>query len=60
MQAFNEMDRKAMLDVADAYDPAIPAVENEEYVRRVREIRGPWQEELGREMKEILRQSKAS
>lgn len=52
--AFNEMDRKAMLEVADAYDPAIPPSDNEAYVARVREIRGPWQEALGKEMKEIL------
>ena len=51
------MDRRAMLEVADAYDPAIPAEDNAEYVRRVREIRGPWQEELGRQMKDILARS---
>ncbi len=55
VDAFNEMDRKAMLEVADAYDPAIPVVDNEEYVARVREIRGPWQEDLGKQMAEILR-----
>ncbi|MEM6384825.1 MAG: cation:proton antiporter [Pseudomonadota bacterium] len=54
VNAFNEMDRKAMLEVADAYDPAIPAADNEAYVARVREIRGPWQEQLGEEMREIL------
>ena len=42
-----------MLEVADAYDPAIPAAENEAYVARVREIRGPWQEELAEMMKDI-------
>lgn len=54
VDAFNEMDRKAMLEVADAYDPNIPASDNEAYVTRVREIRGPWQEQLGKEMREIL------
>ncbi len=54
VEAFNEMDRKAMLEVADAYDPAIPAADNEAYVARVREIRGPWQETLGQQMKDIL------
>ncbi len=54
VEAFNEMDRKAMLEVAGAYDPAIPAADNEAYVARVREIRGPWQDELGEEMKQIL------
>ncbi|MEM8802883.1 MAG: cation:proton antiporter, partial [Pseudomonadota bacterium] len=55
VEAFNEMDRRAMLEVADVYDPAIPATENEEYVRRVREIRDTWQVELGEEMNEIRR-----
>ncbi len=54
VEAFNEMDRKAMLEVADAYDPAIPPADNEAYVARVREIRGPWQEDLGKQMKDIL------
>ena len=53
--AFNEMDRRAMIDVADVYDPAIPATENAAYVARVREIRGPWQDELGKKMQEIIR-----
>ena len=57
VEAFNEMDRRAMLEVADAYDPAIPPEDNPEYVRRVREIRGPWQDELGQQMKDILARS---
>jgi CPA2 family monovalent cation:H+ antiporter-2 len=57
VEAFNEMDRRAMLEVADAYDPAIPAAQNPAYVARVREIRGPWQDELGRHMAEILKRS---
>ncbi|MEM9426045.1 MAG: cation:proton antiporter [Pseudomonadota bacterium] len=55
VEAFNEMDRKAMLEVADAYDPAIPASENEAYVARVREIRGPWQDALSAEIRDILK-----
>ena len=51
---FNEMDRRAMLAVADAYDPTIPPAENEDYVARVKEIRGPWQDELNKKMMEIL------
>ena len=54
VDAFNQMDRRAMLEVADAYDPNIPPSENEAYVARVREIRGPWQEQLGKQMREIL------
>ena len=55
VDAFNTMDRRAMMEVADLYDPAIPPTENAPYVARVREIRGPWQDELGKEMREILR-----
>ena len=54
VEAFNDMDRRAMLEVADLYDPAIPAMENEPYVARVREIRGPWHDEMSKEMKKIL------
>ena len=57
VEAFNDMDRRAMLEVADLYDPAIPPTENEAYVARVREIRGPWQDALGKKMQEILRSS---
>ncbi len=55
VEAFNTMDRRAMIDVADLYDPAIPPSENAPYVARIHEIRGPWQVELGKEMREILR-----
>ena len=55
--AFNDMDRRSMLEVADLYDPAIPPTENEPYVARVKEIRGPWQDQLGKQMKEILRRT---
>ena len=55
VEAFNDMDRRAMIDVADLYDPTIPPTENEPYVARIKEIRGPWQEELGQQMKDILR-----
>ena len=55
VDAFNDMDRRSMLEVADLYDPAIPPSENEAYVARVREIRGPWQDELGQRMAKILK-----
>ena len=54
VDAFNELDRRAMIEVADLYDPAIPSHENEPYVARVREIRGPWHDELAEKMKDIL------
>ena len=51
--AFNAMDRRAMVRVADAFDVNVPITENEAYIARVREILGPWQAELGKEMDAI-------
>ena len=50
VDAFDAMDRQSMIDLADAYDPAIPPTENKTYIDAVKEIRGPRAEELGREM----------
>ncbi|MCV6592629.1 MAG: cation:proton antiporter [Silicimonas sp.] len=55
VEAFNVMDRRSMLEVADAYDPAIPPMDNEAYVAAVREIREVWHEDLSEEMRKILR-----
>ena len=51
--AFNQMDRRAMVRVADAFDVNLPITENDAYIARVREILGPWQAELGKEMDAI-------
>jgi monovalent cation:H+ antiporter-2, CPA2 family len=51
--AYDKMDRRAMIEVADAYIPGVPTMENKEYIERVREVVGPWQDELGKEMAEI-------
>lgn len=51
--AFNAMDQRAMIHVADVFDLNLPAIENPAYVAAVKDIRGPWQEELGREMRAI-------
>ncbi|QMU59545.1 MAG: potassium transporter [Boseongicola sp.] len=51
--AFDRMDRKSMIEVADVYDLEIPPTENEAYIARVQEIRGPWQDQLGKEMSDI-------
>lgn len=58
LQAFNDMDRQGMLDVADAYDPDIPSMENQAYIDRVREIAGPRSKILMEEMQEIRSRSK--
>ena len=46
VDAFDDMDRRSMVEVAGAYDLEIPPVENEAYINAVKEIRGTWQEEL--------------
>ncbi|MDJ1009131.1 MAG: cation:proton antiporter [Paracoccaceae bacterium] len=52
-EAYVAMDRRAMIEVADVYDLNVPAVENEAYVARIREVLGPWTEELNAEMNAI-------
>jgi CPA2 family monovalent cation:H+ antiporter-2 len=54
VDAFSAMDRRSMVEVADAYDLNIPPLENEAYIERVKEVLGPWQDELHKEMMEIL------
>ena len=54
VEAFNQVDRRSMVELADAYDPAIPVMENEAYITRVREILGPREAELQEEMSRIL------
>ena len=51
--AFNDVDRKGMVEVADAYDPEIPTTENQAYIDRVLETAGVRLEELSRRMDEI-------
>ncbi|UZD91198.1 cation:proton antiporter [Cognatishimia activa] len=54
VDAFNELDRRSMLALANEYDPAIPAMENEDYMNAVREMQGDWQAELETKMKGIM------
>ena len=51
--AFQDMDRKAMVAVADTYDLTIPPTENQAYLDRIQEIMGPWNEELNLKMRAI-------
>jgi CPA2 family monovalent cation:H+ antiporter-2 len=51
--AFDEMDRKAMVQVAGSYIPGIVPTENAAYMEAVQEVRGTWQEELSKEMTAI-------
>ena len=57
VDAFNDMDRRSMIEVADLYDPAIPPTENEPYMARIKEIRSTWVAELNQDMQKILRES---
>ena len=47
---FDEMDRRAMIEVAPLFDPDIPTHENEAYVKKVLEIRDAWESELAEKM----------
>jgi CPA2 family monovalent cation:H+ antiporter-2 len=43
---FDETNRRAMIEVADAYDVNIPAYENEAYIQKVRSVIETWDTEL--------------
>ena len=59
-EAFRRMDRKAMLDVADKYDPSIPAMENEEFIQSILANLDVWQGELSEEMEQIQKGEQSS
>ncbi|MEM1265018.1 MAG: monovalent cation:proton antiporter-2 (CPA2) family protein [Pseudomonadota bacterium] len=48
--AFSARDRQSLIEVADLYDPSVPAHQNEPYVAKVREMMETWEEELRGEM----------
>ena len=53
-QEFDEMDRRAMVEVAPSFSLDIPATENQPYIDKVKEIRGPWTDKLRDRMLEIM------
>ncbi|MDA5093590.1 monovalent cation:proton antiporter-2 (CPA2) family protein [Aliiroseovarius sp. KMU-50] len=53
VDAFNDMDRKTMLELADLYDINIPPQENEPYVARVRDMQSEWETELRGNMEAV-------
>ena len=59
-EAFNEMDRKSMLALAEHYDPDVPTMENEKYIAKVREMQEDWQADLKRQIDTILSRSGAA
>ena len=56
---FNDLDRQLMVSMAEHYDPAIPAFENEAYVARIRDNRGTWEAELAVKMEVIMAETGA-
>ncbi|GAA4038306.1 cation:proton antiporter domain-containing protein [Parerythrobacter jejuensis] len=56
--AFEEMDRSSMIQVADVYKIDVPAWENEELVAKVREMRTEWDPKLRDMMDAIIKRGK--
>lgn len=57
--AFQELDRRAMLNAAEHYDPAVPAMENEAYLASVNNMRAEWEAELAERTMAIMAEPKA-
>jgi CPA2 family monovalent cation:H+ antiporter-2 len=51
---YNAMDRRAMIEVAGAYDVNIPAHENDAYIAKIREMMVDWQPELEQRVKDAM------
>ena len=56
--AFQEMDRSSMREVADLYDADIPAWENEPLIERVKELRAKWDPVLREQMDDIIKRGR--
>ncbi|MFN2100667.1 cation:proton antiporter [Altererythrobacter sp. MF3-039] len=56
--AFEEMDRRAMREVAEHYDLDIPFDENQPLINKVRELRAEWDPVLREQMDEILKRGR--
>jgi len=59
-EAFNEMDRKAMVAAAEHHQPGVPITENDAFVKAVIELRDDWEAELDAKMKAILKEGAKS
>ena len=53
VEAFEDMDRSSMREVADAYRLDIPAYENEELLAKIRELKAEWDPKLRDAMDDI-------
>jgi CPA2 family monovalent cation:H+ antiporter-2 len=58
VEVFSEMDRETMIMMAEHYDPAIPATENEAYMTNIRARLDEWQDELGSRIGAIMDEGK--
>ena len=58
VEAFEEMDRTSMREVADAYRLDIPPYENEELLAKIRELKAEWDPKLRDAMDEIAGRGK--
>ncbi len=55
---FNDMDRQAMIEVADAYDVTIAPHENEAYLNKVKDLVSTWEPELNQRIQSIMQTKK--
>ncbi|MFT5930214.1 MAG: CPA2 family monovalent cation:H+ antiporter-2 [Oceanospirillaceae bacterium] len=55
---FNDIDRQGMTAMAEHYDPAIPAFENEAYVASIKQFRNSWGADLTARMETIMAEKK--
>ena len=55
-KAFDEVDRQAMLEAAEAYDNDIPPEENEAYIAKIKALRETWIPQLEARMRAILKE----
>ncbi len=56
--AFEEMDRSSMREVADLHDVNIPAWENEPLIEKVKELRAEWDPILRAQMDDIMKRGR--
>ncbi len=57
--AWEEMDRKSLREVADLYDTTIPYHENEPLMDKIKSLRAEWDPVLREQMEEILRRGRS-
>jgi len=56
--AFEEMDRSAMVEVADLYEVDVPAWDNEPLIEKIKDLRSKWDPILSEQMNDILKRGR--